>query len=291
LNALFEAEVAERFDADGFARVDRLVDDAVVEALRDRFDRLFRGEFETGVTPDEVNWQQGTGDPALTRQLCNGWKADRLVAAVVLSSSLGEALARLAGWPGARIIQDNLLWKPPSAFPVGFHRDNAYLPWYRPQEMATCWIALDPATTLGGTIEFARGSHQWATGAEPAMEFHAPENYRASMEQAAIAEGIEPEVVPLEVATGGGSFHHGWIWHGSNANRSDLHRRALVLHCASSDARFHRPGFDDGNGPVYTRYAQPNDDYMDEAHFPILWRQDGYRTAGLPEPVGDHFVV
>ena len=52
-----------------------------------------------------------------------------------------------------------------------------------------------------------------------------------------------------------------------------------------------RPGFDDGNGPVYTRYAQPNDDYMDEAHFPILWRQDGYRTAGLPEPVGDHFVV
>ena len=56
----------------------------------------------------------------------------------MLRADLGEAVARLAGWPGARIIQDNLLWKPPGARALGFHRDNAYLPWDRPQEMATC---------------------------------------------------------------------------------------------------------------------------------------------------------
>ena len=275
------SRVAAAFDVDGFATVDRLVDDHVVEALHDRFDRLFRGRFETGVAPDEVNWQEGTGDPTLTRQLCNAWKADRLVASVVLDSALGEALAHLAGWPGARIIQDNVLWKPPGARSVGFPRDNAYLAWYRPREMATCWIALDPTTSDGGTIEFARGSHRWATGAEPPMDFHAPDDHRAPMEEAAFDEGVDSEVVPVVVPAGGGSFHHGWTWHGSGVNRSDVHRRALVLHCASSEARFHRPGFGEGNGPIYTRYAIADDDAMDEVHFPVLWRDDGYRTPDI----------
>ena len=276
--------VAAAFASDGFALVDRLVSEEMVVALHDRFYRLFRGEFETGVPPDEVNWQEGTGDPTLTRQLCNAWRADRLVASVVLSSALGEALARLAGWPGARIIQDNALWKPPGARSVGFHRDNAYLAWYQPREMATCWIALDPASPVSGTLCFIRGSHKWSTDGDPAMEFHGPEHHRAPMEAAAIAEGLVPELVPVEVPAGGGSFHHGWTWHGSDANRSDVHRRTLVLHCASSEARFHRPGCADGNGPIYTQYAHADDDMMDEAHFPVLWTANGYRSPGLPEP-------
>ncbi len=277
-------EVASAFAADGFALADRLVSEEIVVALHDRFDRLFRGECETGVPPDEVNWQEGTGDPTLTRQLCNAWRADRLVASVVLSPALGEALARLAGWPGARIIQDNALWKPPGARSVGFHRDNAYLAWYQPREMATCWMALDPTSAVSGTVCFSRGSHKWSTDGDPSIEFHGPEDHRAPMEAAANAEGLVPEVVPVEVPAGGGSFHHGWTWHGSDANRSDVHRRTLVLHCASSEARFHRPGFGEGNGPIYTRYAHADDDMMDEAHFPVLWTADGYRSPGLPEP-------
>ena len=276
--------VAAAFASDGFALVDRLVSEEMVVALHDRFDRLFRGEFETGVPPDEVNWQEGTGDLTLTRQLCNAWRADRLVASVVLSPRFGEALARLAGGPGARIIQDNALWKPPGARAVGFHRDNAYLAWYQPREMGTCWISLDPASAVSGTVCFSRGSHKWSTGGDPAMEFHGPEDYRAPMEVAASAEGLVPELVPVEVPAGGGSFHHGWTWHGSDANRSDVHRRTLVLHCASSEARFHRPGFAEGNGPIYTQYAHAEDDMMDEAHFPVLWSVDGYRSPGLPGP-------
>jgi len=83
------------------------------------------------------------------------------------------------------------------------------------------------------------------------------------------------------VAAGGGAFHHGWAWHGSGPNRSGRHRRSLVLHCASSEARFNRAGFGEGNGPIYSRYARLTDDEMDENHFPILWRSDGYRTPGI----------
>ena len=109
------AEQIERFNEDGFLMVERLIDDATVEALRECYQRLFRGKFETGVTPDEVNWQEGSGDPSLTRQICNGWKGDRAMGRVVLREDIGRACATLAGWPGARIMQDNVLWKPPGA--------------------------------------------------------------------------------------------------------------------------------------------------------------------------------
>lgn len=271
----------EAFHRDGFLIADSLLAVDRIGPLHERFDRLFRGEFETGVRPDEVNWQESWGDPGLTRQICNGWKADRLVAEVVLSAELGRAISTLAGWPGARLIQDNVLWKPPGAAALGFHRDNAYLAWYSPQEMLSCWIALDTTTAAGGTVEFAIGSHRWPIGNSPEAEFHAPADYRSAVNHAATAHSQEPRFRHVEVQAGGGSFHHGWTWHGSGPNSSSRHRRALVLHCASSDARFNRPGFGEGNGPIYARYARLTDDDMDENHFPILWTMDGYRTQGV----------
>ena len=160
------------FNADGFVTVGSLIDPELIEPLRERFERLFCGDFETGISPDEVNWLSGRDDPTLTRQICNGWKADRLIATTVFDTRLGEALATLAGWPGARIIQDNVLWKPPGARSVGFHRDNAYLAWYTPTEMSSCWIALDDTAADGGTMEIARGSHRWPTGGDQMGEFH-----------------------------------------------------------------------------------------------------------------------
>lgn len=271
-----------RFDEDGFLVVERLIDADSVAALRARFECLFRGEFETGVRPDEVNWQESTGDPTLTRQICNGWKADRGIALVVLDAGIGRILAELAGWPGARVIQDNLLWKPPGARALGYHQDNAYLAWYTPREMLSCWIALDDTSVQGGTVEFARGSHHWTQSAGPSGEFHGPEDYRAPLEHAASAVGRTPEIVAVEVPAGGGAFHHGWTWHGSGPNRGETHRRALVVHGGSSEARFVPERLGEGNGPVYGRYRRLNDDVMDENHFPILWTQDGHRTEGLP---------
>ncbi len=270
-----------RFGEDGFLVVERLIDAPTVEILRERFARLFRGDFETGVRPDEVNWQEGTGDPTLTRQICNGWKADREIARTVLDESIGRALAQLAGWPGARLVQDNLLWKPPGARPLGHHQDNAYLAWYTPREMLSCWIALDDTSAEGGTVEYLRGSHRWARSEAPEGPFHGPADYRASMIRAAKAEGVAPEIVPVEVPAGGGSFHHGWTWHGSGVNASGCERRALVVHGASSQARFVAERLGEGNGPIYGRYRRLGDDSMDENHFPVLWSRDGQRTPGL----------
>ena len=201
----------DQFNEDGVLIVDGLIGDETVDKLRACYERLFRGDYETGVTPDEVNWREGTGEPSLTRQICNGWKADRDIADVVLREDLGRAIAALGDWPGTRIMIDNVLWKPSGTRPLGHHQDSTYLDWFAPSDLLSCWIALDDTRADGGAFEFAQGSHKWARGRSQG-EFHGPEDYRKHMEMAAAREGVAPEILYVEVRQGGGSFHHGWVW-------------------------------------------------------------------------------
>jgi ectoine hydroxylase-related dioxygenase (phytanoyl-CoA dioxygenase family) len=275
-----DASARQRFDDDGFVVIDRLIDSVRIPLLHQAFSDVFDGKFETGVRPDEVNWQQADGDPSLTRQICNGWKANRCIASVVLDESLAAGIAALAGWPGVRIMIDNVIWKPPATKSIGFHQDNAYLAWFTPSELMTCWIALDDTTAEGGTIEFARGSHRWQLR-EPEGEFHAPEDYQQPLRQAAASEGVAADIAYVEVAAGGGSFHHGATWHGSGANHSPRPRRSLVLHAMRSDVEYVPQNFAQGIGPIYSRYKRLGDNQLDENYFPILWREDGYRTPQI----------
>ncbi len=275
----------ENFNNDGFLIVDSLIESSIVPGLHHAFNDLFRGKFETGVRPDEVNWQEATGDPSLSRQICNGWKANRDIARVVLDEAIGKAIARLSGWSGVRIMIDNVVWKPPATKSLGFHQDSAYLSWFTPSDLLTCWIALDDTRADGGTIEFVRSSHKWKLS-EPEGEFHAPEDYRKPMREAAARQGIDPEIVYIEVNAGGGSFHHGWTWHGSGANLSANPRRSLVLHAMRSEVEYVPENFAQGVGPIYSRYKRLGDNQLDENHFPILWREDGYRTPQVDNYLG-----
>ena len=54
------AQQVESFDADGFLIVEEgLVPADALALLRERFLRLFDGDYETGIKPDEVNWVRG----------------------------------------------------------------------------------------------------------------------------------------------------------------------------------------------------------------------------------------
>lgn len=266
-------EQARRFDDDGFIIVPRIVDESTAMTARGRFEPLFRGEFETGMQPDEWNWRSGRDPENVTRQICNAWKSDLAIAATVLAAGIGAACARLAGWPGARLAQDNVLWKPPGGRPLGFHQDASYIDWVDPPEMTSCWIALDETTRERGTIQYARGSHLWGLS-PPISRFHAPDDPTAELDAAAAERGQTPELVPVETAVGGGAFHHGRVWHGSAQEISGVGRRTLVVHCFSSEACFHPHNV----GPIYGRYKRAGDTSMDETFFPILWTETGYRS-------------
>jgi hypothetical protein len=239
-------EQVETFHRDGFLIIEEgFISHSTIEALRERFDRLFAGEYATGILPDEVNWKAGRDPEDRTRQICNGWRADDVVAAQVLSERTGRLAAQLMGYGGARMLQDNCLWKPPGARSLGMHQDGAYADYLVPAD---------------------RGS------------FHAPADWLAPL-HAATPDGEEPEVVPVVVKAGGCSFHHSLTFHGSGPNEAATHRRAIVSHLLPAHARFHPTNVD----PTYSRYRRRGDLSMDESFFPVLWDETGGRTPWLEE--------
>jgi ectoine hydroxylase-related dioxygenase (phytanoyl-CoA dioxygenase family) len=278
----FTPEQAEAFRRDGFLVVEEgLVSERGLGLLQERYERLFDGEYETGIRPDEVNWVRGRDPEDRTRQLCNAWKSDDVVAAQVLSERTGRLAAQLAGYTGVRILQDNVLWKPPGTKAIGFHQDSSYADYLVPPEMVTCWLSLHETTADAGPLEFVRGSHTWPKTPPERTQFHAPDDWLAGPRAAAPNED-DLDVVPVVVKAGGGSFHHGLTWHGSAPNtNATVARMALVSHMIPVEARFHEVNVD----VTYSRYRRHGDLSLDESFFPVMWDATGYRTpwlAGLP---------
>lgn len=269
------AEQVATFQADGFVVVDHIIDSGLAAEVAERYEDLFAGKFETGLLPDEWNWKAGRDPEDRTRQICNAWKSDRLIASVVLDAAIGRACARLGGWEGTRLSQDNVLWKPPGAKALGYHQDSSYELWADPPDWVSCWIALDDTTAEGGTVEYVRGSHLWPRWGM-IEQFHAPENYRKELDEAARDAGVaEPEIVKIVVPRGGGVFHAGWTWHGSGINHGTSPRRSLVAHCMPSHTRFHPTV----TGAIYSRYKRFDDLTMDESFFPITWHHGASRSG------------
>ena len=267
------------FEREGFLIVEEgFIDDDAVEALRERFDPQFAGDYETGIRPDEVNWVPGRDPEDRTRQICNGWKADPTIAAQVLSERTGRLAAELMGWDGVRLLQDNCIWKPPGTKSLGMHQDGSYLDYLVPPEMVTCWIALDDTSAEAGTITYAAGSHHWPRSPENRGEFHAPDDWLAPAHRA-VPDGEEVRLVPIEVKAGGAAIHHFNTFHGSGPNTAAVHRRAVISHLVRADAQFHPEHAD----PVYSRYRRVGDMSLDESYFPITWTRDGRRTAWLDD--------
>ena len=267
----------ESFHRDGFLIVEEgLLSSATIELLRERFAALFEGDYATGIGPDEVNWKKGRDPEDRTRQICNGWRADDLIAAQVLSETTGRIAARLGGYTGTRMLQDNCLWKPPGAKSLGMHQDGSFADYLVPAEMITCWVALDDTQAGAGTIEYVRGSHRWPKMPPDRGSFHAPDDWLAPMEAARPAD-VEAERVPVVVKAGGCAFHHSLTFHGSGANEATVERRALVSHLVPAHTRFHPHNTD----VTYSRYRRRGDLALDESFFPVVWDESGGRSAWL----------
>jgi ectoine hydroxylase-related dioxygenase (phytanoyl-CoA dioxygenase family) len=146
--------------------------------------------FPTKNYPDEWHYRPNFTYPFVTREICNGWKTNPLIAAVVLSENLGSAVCSTMGWSGCRIAQDDVIWKTPDVYDntvhrddndessspptegvdakstVGFHQDSSYISHnFVPYTSSSCtlWIALDDSGPANGGLTYAVGSHNWNT--------------------------------------------------------------------------------------------------------------------------------
>ena len=266
----------ETFNKNGFVIFDKFLLEENIEILKNRFDDLFNGKFENTIEPDEWNWKKNLSDPRATRQICNVWKSDNLIRKIVCDETIGLIASKLMGWKGARLVQDNILWKPSGGKTLGYHQDASYVDWIIPQTMISCWISLDKTSQKIGTLEFVAGSHKWKLS-PPSVNFHSPDDYRKELINYAKIHNKELNITYVEVPAGGASFHHGYTWHGSGSNKTNLNRRAIVSHCIPSEAKFHSTNIG-GTAKIYKRYKKINTNEMDESFFPILWNEEGYQT-------------
>jgi ectoine hydroxylase-related dioxygenase (phytanoyl-CoA dioxygenase family) len=131
---------------------------------------------------------------------------------------------------------------------------------------------------------YVRGSHRWPN-APLGGTFHAPEDWLAHVREV-MPPGAELELVAIEVPAGGAAFHDGWTFHGSPPNeRADAERRSIVSHMISTDTRWNSTR----RHPIYSRYRRPGERELDEAFFPVIWR-DGYRSEWLQEYLSEAAV-
>lgn len=277
LSEIGDTEV-RRFRKHGFIIFENLLNLAQVEELRASFPKLFAGDFDTGVYPDEWYWREGMSMPDVTRHIANAWKSDLNIAKLALSADLGRAASKFAAWPGARLGQDTIWWKMPHTKPISLHQDTSFMDFLDPPSTITCWIALDNTHRDAGTLEYIPGSHRWPLTPLP-VSFHAEDDYRAQMKSAAEAANIVvPEPVLIEVSAGSCVFHAGEIWHGSGPNKTTGHeRRSIGIHMVHQDAVF----TDRHGGYIYRRYQRTGEYNLDESFFPILWSEGGRRTGWI----------
>tara|TARA_B100000579_G_scaffold190194_1_gene155308 strand:+ start:125 stop:967 length:843 start_codon:yes stop_codon:yes gene_type:complete len=269
-------ELKNQFNSQGYLILPEFLNRGIISGLTKKFDNLFLGNFETGIEPDEWNWKKGRDPENITRQICNAWKSDNNIKEIVCHEILGKACAQLMNWSGARLLQDNVLWKPPGGKTLAYHQDAAYDDWIVPQTMMTCWIPLDDVSQEKGTLEFVKGSHKWGLS-PPKGQFHFPDDYKKELNLFAKKKNKNLEIQYVNIPAGGVSFHHGFTWHGSGVNITSQDRRAIVAHCVPSNSEFH-PTNVGGTAKIYKKYKKIDSNDLDESFFPILWTKEGKRT-------------
>lgn len=237
--------------------------------IKEEIPRLFRGNFATGVYPDEWHYREGISLSNVTREMCNSWKSSPLIASIVLNKEIGEFISQLMNWDSVRLAQDDVIWKVSSQDnmikqnqgidTVGYHQDSAYISTqFVPYEnnSVTVWFALDDVHEENGCLEYARGSHLWpilhnshekdctssdekenSNSNTSSETFHSSDasSYRNSMmEAAALCTGIDGNKQQLTikkapVPMGHAVIHHQDVWHGSGPNLSTIHHRRALV--------------------------------------------------------------
>ena len=202
-----------------------------------------------------------------------------MVAAQVLSERTGRLAAQLMGYRGVRILQDNVLWKPPGTKAIGFHQDSSYADYLVPPEMVTCWISLHDTEADAGPLELVRGSHVWPKS---------PPQRDAISCARRLARGRPGRVPGRRRARDGARRREGrrrlvpsrpHLARLRTEPQRSVARMALVSHLIPVETRFHETNVD----VTYSRYRRRGDLSLDESFFPVLWTESGYRTPWLAE--------
>lgn len=170
-----------------------------------------------------------SADRPRVRRIKSPAQAHPFFDAVLRSPAILDLVESVLG-PDIRLLGSKLNLKAGAGgSAVEWHQDFAFHP-HTNDDVVAVGVALDDCTVDNGCLMVVPGSHSG-----PVLDHHQDGVFVGAID-AATAPVELGRAVPVEVAAGGVSLHHGRTLHGSAVNRSGRSRRLLLFDLAAADA-------------------------------------------------------
>ncbi len=174
----------------------------------------------------EYHSNESTDPNAVLFHALGGWRLRPGLHDLLWNPAIVMAAHQLLGG-SIRFWHDQLFCKPARhGGVVAWHQDYSYWTRTQPMQHLTCWMGLDDSTIENGCVMYVPGSHRWEllpiTGLAGDMNA-----IQSVLNEEQWTQFQNP--VAAEVPAGHAIFHHPLMVHGSQANRSDRPRRAIVI--------------------------------------------------------------
>lgn len=230
--------VLERFAAQGFARLGKVLTDQAASALCARADTVLHGDAAVAglfyqPEPDsgryaDLQFGAGWQGPAARYRKLERLEIDPLFAAWIENPLFGRlAHAHL----GDRVtLYRSVLWNKAAAggMAVPWHQDDGRF-WGldRPPSLQV-WTALDPAGPDAGCLEVVPGSHHHGLASAEG----------GTVRQTSLdAVGVRDRAVRLSAERGESILVHNHLWHRTGRNHTQAPRKALSISFLAGDTR------------------------------------------------------
>jgi ectoine hydroxylase-related dioxygenase (phytanoyl-CoA dioxygenase family) len=251
------------FERDGFVGPIPVFSTAEVLALRAAVERIVAAPeaYRDRLYEIEAAWTARPGE--VVCHFLGGWRCAPELRAAVFDPRVTLPCAQALGVDRLRFWHDQVFHKPPRhPGVVPWHQDYSYWTRTAPARHVTINVMLDDADEENGCLMFVPGSHRM--GLLPSLPFDSDLGAILPRLSAAQRAVFAPVAVP--VPAGHATLHHSHTLHGSDRNRSDRPRRALVLNYMAADTRVA-----DGSTPLLAGTPLlPTGALIEGEHFPIV---------------------
>jgi ectoine hydroxylase-related dioxygenase (phytanoyl-CoA dioxygenase family) len=270
-----DADVRERFEADGFARVADVLQPATVAAFAPIVEQVARSSKQA-----QVPMAQRSVYQRAFLQEVNVWQRVEAIRALVFSTKLARLAADLLGVDGVRLYHDQALVKEARGGKTPWHCDQYYWP-LDTDRTITVWIPLQDVPLEMGPLSFSAGSHRIDLG----RSFDISDESEARIFRH--PRWRELPVDEHEAFAGGVTFHQGWTFHGARPNETDTTRLVMTMIYFADGTSLAEPAT---SGQIFdrqiwlpdTEVGRPIDTWLN----PLVWSRHGGHegtVAALPE--------
>ena len=256
---------------------DKIIDEAILGS-----ESYYRGErdVQLAINSGFKDWRPEDGNVLRNNEFTSLQSLQ--LRKLALQPIIGAISARLARTKRIRLLNDQLINKPPSPdlsqTEIGWHADKAYWSTCSSDKLLTAWIPLQDCDESCGPLVVWDGSHKWSWSELQDTRFFNIKNHE-DFEQRFLQQGQKIFKVPMTLKKGQMSFHHCWAVHGSYPNNSKLFRLAMAVHL-QDDANHYRTFWNKGQQVhicddfLCQKLPNGDPDYSDPTVFPVLWSEE-----------------